>query len=174
MKKVNPKCCQNKNLSGCEKYLIFLIFRHFPLKDDVTIIWHLTWHVTWSVTSHLKWHWTSTSDMPSVLQNFQNFLSAGISMENFLSNFCWKIRPYPPIKCKTHQIWSTYSWKSCFLQKKKYFWPRNNLCLIRRISKGNYSWKFSLNTMSNQTNERKYWENLPRHTLPFPIKFSFQ
>ena len=35
------------------------------------------------------------------------------------------------------------------------------------------SWKFPLNTMSNQTNERKYWENLPRHTLPFPIKFSF-
>ena len=64
MKKVNPKCCQNKNLSGCEKYLIFLIFRHFPLKDDVTIIWHLTWHVTWSVTSHLKWHSTSTCDMP--------------------------------------------------------------------------------------------------------------
>ena len=30
-------------------------------------------------------------------ENFQNFMSAGISMENFISNFSNLFRPYPPI-----------------------------------------------------------------------------
>ena len=44
----------------------------------------------------------------------------------------------------------------------KFDWKNNQRSLI------------SFGNTSNQTNERKYWENLLRYTLPFPIKFSFQ
>ena len=51
-------------------------------------------------------------------------MSAGISMENFISNFSNLFRPYPPIKCKTHQIWPTFSWKPCFFQYFFYFFKK--------------------------------------------------
>ena len=59
-------------------------------------------------------------------------MSAGISMENFISNFSNLFRPYPPIKCKTHQIWPTFSWKPCFLQYFFYFFKKNNCFSCQR------------------------------------------
>ena len=64
----------------------------------------------------------------SGLENFWKCIVTGISKENCIPIF---LDPTPPIKCKTHQIWPTLSWKSYFfiiffyffvLKKKSCLW----------------------------------------------------
>ena len=74
------------------------------------------------------------------LQNFQNFMSAGISMENFISNFSNLFRPYPPIKCKTHQIWPTFSWKPCFFNIFFLFFQKKNSFSCLESKFGMFDW----------------------------------
>ena len=52
--------------------------------------------------------------------------------------FVEKLDPTPLLNAKLIRFGQLIHENPAFY-KKKYFWPRNNLCLIRRISKGNYS-----------------------------------
>ena len=83
------------SLGGCKDNMLFFWGLSLTLSRlSVPMIWAI--QLPWSV-------YTVGPNYPNPvpgLQNFQNFLSAGISMENFLSNFDEKLDPTPILNAK--------------------------------------------------------------------------